>query len=144
MFLFNRSINVSVTKDHDHVINIQSFLLDSHHEISLAIRVDPETDTIIYASAELCRTLHDDCKITQELVKNLIGITFTRDIRKQIVTAIGRDKGCTHLTDLTIECVKAFKQAKFRLMSLTLSKPELERQLRDYLVGTCFHFRVKV
>ena len=143
MNVFNRTITVSVqTKDDQHVV-VDGIFIDSHHELFLNMTVDIESFKVIAAYGELRRAPHEDCLITGKLTLNLEGIDLTRNVRKQIAAAVGGERGCTHFEELALECVKGFKQARFRLMRLTMPLEEVNTQLNDYLKGSCYHYRRK-
>ena len=141
MYLFNRSITVNVRTVDKKTVTVDGFLLDSHHELCLTLGVDLESNTIISAEGEFRRVPHTDCGQTQKLINNLIGIDLNRNVRKQIQVAVGLSHGCTHLTDLTLECVKGLLQAKYRLMQLTMQEEEVKGLVEQYFQGSCLHFK---
>jgi len=116
MYLFNRSISVNARSIDEKTVIVDGFLLDSHHELCITLGVDLESNTITSADGEFRRVPHTDCGQTQKLINNLVGVDLNCNVRKQIQVAVGLNNGCTHLTDLTLECVKGLLQAKFRLM----------------------------
>jgi hypothetical protein len=141
--LFNRTITVSVqTKDEKQVI-VDGIFIDSHHELVLSMTVDIVKFKIVDANGALRRAPHEDCLDTSKLLPRLVGIDLNRNVRKQIMAAVGGEHGCTHFDELALECVKGLKQAKFRLMKVSMPKEEVNAQLYDYLKGTCYHFRRK-
>lgn len=141
MNLFNRTMTVSVnTLDEDRAV-AQGVFIDSHHELVLSMTVNMNNFKVLEAEGELRRAPHQDCISTDERVKNLIGIDLTHNVRRQILRAVGEEAGCTHFTELALECVKGIKQAKFHLMGLELPPEVVHSQLQDLLKGTCFHFR---
>ncbi len=140
MYLFNRSISVNVhTEDHKTVI-VDGFFLDTLHELCLTLEVDIESYIITSAHGELRRAPHSDCGRTQKLISNLAGVNLNCNVRKQIQVAVGLSYGCTHLTDLSLECVKGLLQAKFQLMHLTMQEEEIKGQLEQHLEGSCLHY----
>jgi len=141
MYLFNRSITVNVRSDDEKTVTVDGFLLDSHHELCLTLGVDLESNIITSAESEFRRIPHTDCGQTQKLINNLVGIDLNRNVRKQIQAAVGMNYGCTHLTDLTLECVKGFRQAKYQLMHLTLQEEEIKGLVEQYLEGSCLHYK---
>lgn len=140
MYLFNRSISVSVRSEDQKIIIVDGTFLDTHHEMCLTLQVDLESYTIISANGELIRTPHLDCKIVKERINELRGINLSHNVRKQIQAVVGLEEGCTHLTDLALECVKGLVQAKFRLMHLNMSPEELKIELEKTLNGGCLHY----
>jgi len=141
MYLFNRSISVNVRSVDEKTVTVDGFLLDSHHEVCITLGVDLESNTVTSANGEFRRVPHTDCGQTQKLISNLVGINLNRNVRKQIQAAVGLSNGCTHLTDLTLECVKGLIQAKFRLMHFTMPEEEIKDQVEKYLAGSCLHYK---
>ena len=141
MYLFNRSITVNVRSLDGKLMTVDGFFLDSHHELCLTLGVNLESNTITSAEGEFRRAPHSDCGLTQEKIEKLIGVNLNRYVRKQIQAAVGLEHGCTHLTDLTLECVKGIIQAKFRLMQLNMEAKDIQSQVQQYLAGSCQHYK---
>jgi len=141
MNLFNRSISVNVCLEGKKMLKVNGVFLDSQHELCLTLEVDLDSYTITSADGELRRTPYTDCRQTNELIKKLIGINLQSNVRKQIQAAVGLGNGCTHLTDLTLECVKGLLQAKFQLLLLTMKPAEVHNQVKEQLKGTCLHYK---
>jgi hypothetical protein len=140
MYLFNRSISINVRTEDEKTVTVDGVFLDSIHEICLTLEVDLETYSITSAESELRRAPYSDCGQIQERVKELIGINLEHDVRKQFQAAIGLNEGCTHLTDLALECVKGLLQAKGALMRRILQPEEYKVRVEQLLEGTCLHF----
>ena len=141
MYLFNRSISVNVRTENEKTLTVEGVFLDSNHELCLTLEVDLASYVIISADGELRRVPHSDCGQTQKLISHLVGVDLNRNVRKQIQVAVGLSYGCTHLSDLTIECVKGLLQAKFRLMRLTRPEEGIKSLVGKYLEGTCLHYK---
>ena len=141
MYLFNRSITVNVRTKDEKTVTVDGYFLDSHHELCLTIEVDIESNIITSANGEFRRSPHPDCEQTQKRIKNLVGVDLNRNVRRQIQAVVGLKQGCTHLTDLTLECVKGLIQAKFQLMHLTMQEKEISVLVEQYLAGSCLHYK---
>ncbi|KLU59147.1 hypothetical protein CEB3_c41310 [Peptococcaceae bacterium CEB3] len=141
MHLFNRSITVNVQSEDYKSAQVRGVFLDSHHELCLDFSVDLATFAITAAAAEWRRAPHADCGQVEKKAGRLVGLKLTHGVRKEIQKTVGQEAGCTHLMDLTLECVKSFVQARFSLLRLTKSEPELSAYVEDYLKGSCYHFR---
>lgn len=141
MFLFNRSISINVSLVNEKTIAVNGVFLDSQHELCITLEADLESYTVISAEGEIRRAPHADCGRAQDLITKLIGIDLNHNVRKQIQAAVGLAQGCTHLTDLTIECVKGIVQAKFQLMLRRLPAAEMKVQVEGQLKGTCLHYK---
>lgn len=141
MYLFNRSITVNVQTEDYKTASVSGVFLDSHHEWCLNFSVDLKTNEITSAYGELRRGPHPDCRKVEERVQELVGLKLVHGVRKKIESAVGKASGCTHLTDLTLECVKGLVQARFNLMERELPEAEMKNYVEDYLRGSCYHFR---
>lgn len=141
MYLFNRSISVNVSLIGETTVTVNGVFLDSQHELCITLEADLESYTITVADGELRRAPHTDCKHTQERIKKLVGVNLNSNVRKQIQAAVGLEHGCTHLTDLTLECVKGLIQAKFQLMYRTMQPAEMKLQVEQQLKGSCLHYK---
>ncbi len=141
MYLFNRSISVNVRSVDETTLNVDGIFLDSHHELCITLRVDLKSNTIVSASGEFLRVPHTDCEQAQKLINNLVGVNLDRNVRKQIQAAVGLKYGCTHITDLTLECIKGLLQAKFKLMHITMKEEEINGLVEQYLEGSCLHYK---
>ena len=142
MYLFNRTISVNVCSVGEKTVMVNGVFLDSQHELCITLEADLESYTITSAVGELRRAPHTDCGNTQERVKELVGVNLNRNVRKQIQAAVGLEHGCTHLTDLTLECVKGIVQAKYQLMHLTMQPAEMKVQVEQQLKGSCLHYKM--
>lgn len=142
MHLFNRSITVNVQTEDYKLAQVSGVFLDSHHELCLNFTVDLETFEVTTAAAELRRTPHPDCSQVEIQVQKLVGLKLIHGVRKKIQAAVGQEAGCTHLADLTLECVKGFVQARFDLLRRTKTEAELNNYVKEYLKGSCYHFRL--
>jgi len=141
VYLFNRSISVNVRSEDETTLKVEGVFLDSQHELCLTFEVDLASYIITSADGELRRAPHSDCGQAQKLIKNLLGINLNHNVRKQIQMAVGLSNGCTHLTDLTLECVKGLLQAKFRLMRHKMEEDETKGLFEKYLEGNCLHYK---
>lgn len=142
MYLFNRSITVNVQTEDYKTAQVNGVFLDSQHEWCLNLSVDLESYVVTKAYGELRRAPHPDCMVVQERVQELVGLKLVHGVRKKIEAAVGKETGCTHLTDLTLECVKGLVQARFNLMERKLPEEDITDYVKDYLKGSCYNFRV--
>jgi hypothetical protein len=140
MYLFNRSISVNVRSDDARNVTIEGILIDSHHELCLTINIDAETNTIVSAEGELRRAPFEDCKQTQLRINNLAGINLILNAGKQIRAAVGGKNGCTHLTELSLECIKGYLQSKSKLMEAVMNPDDVKIFVDKYLEGSCLHY----
>ncbi len=141
MYLFNRSITVNVRSDDTKTVTVDGVFLDSHHELCITLVVEIESRIIISAIGEFRRVPHTDCIETQEQIKKLVGVNLGKNVRKQVQAAVGLKYGCTHLTELTLECIKGLMQATYQLMHLTMKADQVNELVEQYLAGSCFHYK---
>ncbi|MDR3600198.1 MAG: DUF2889 domain-containing protein [Desulfosporosinus sp.] len=141
MYLFNRSISVNVCLEGETTLIVNGVFIDSNHELCITLAADLKSYTITSADGELRRAPHPDCVHTQKLIRELVGVNLNHNVRRQIQAAVGLEHGCTHLTDLTLECVKGLLQAKFQLMHRTMSPAEMTIQAEQKLKGSCLHYK---
>lgn len=142
MYLFNRSISVNVRLVEEGTVTVDGIFLDSHHELCLSIKVDLESNTITSVDGDFKRYPHTDCGFTKDRLERLIGANLNRNVRRQILTAVGLKDGCTHLSDLALECVKALMQARYQLLHLTMREEEINKMVEQYLAGNCQHYKI--
>lgn len=141
MYLFNRSISINVSLVDEKTFKVNGVFLDTQHELCLTLEADLESFTITSATGELRRTPHEDCGDTKTRVKELVGVNLGSNVRKQVQAAVGLEQGCTHLTDLTLECIKGLIQAKYQLMHRTMQPAEMKLQVEQQLKGSCLHYK---
>lgn len=142
MYLFNRSISVNARLVDKGTVTVDGVFLDSHHELCLTIQVDLESNIITSGDCEFRRVPYTDCVFSKDHIKKLIGANLNKNVRRQIQSAIGLKEGCTHLTDLALECVKGLMQARYQLMHLTMEDEEVTSMVEQYLEGSCRHYKV--
>lgn len=142
MNIFNRSISVNIITEDKKTATIVGVFLDTYHEICLTLTADLDTFNILTSVGEFRRTPHDDCHQCESLIPNLAGISFGPGIGKRIAAAVGMESGCTHLSDLAMECIKSLFQGKYTLLHLTQHPDETNSQVYAYLKGTCYHYQV--
>ena len=141
--LFNRTISVSVKKIDDQHVIVDGVFIDSNHELILSMTVDIGKSIVTASHGEFHRAPHEDCLCTVNHTGNLVGIDLGRNVRRQVVSAVGGEKGCVHFEELALECVKGVKQANIRLMKLSLPMDEVHPRLYDAMEGTCHHFHTR-
>lgn len=140
MNLFNRTISVSVKDiDEQHVV-VEGVFIDSFHELVLSMTVNIENFVVTASQGEFRRAPHEDCLCTVNLTGSLVGIDLKRNVRRQVISAVGGKRGCVHVEELALECVKGVKQANVILMRRRLSTEEVYSKMFDILEGTCQHF----
>ncbi|AFQ46441.1 DUF2889 domain-containing protein [Desulfosporosinus meridiei] len=140
LHLFNRSISISVRSKDKDTLTVDGTFIDTHHELCLTLEIEIKTRTITTAMGEFRRAPHTDCAETQKRIPKLVGINLNKNVRRQVQAAVGLKEGCTHITDLTLECVKSLMQASYQLMHLTMREEQITEIVENYLEGSCFHY----
>lgn len=80
-------------------------LMDTFHQIELAVRLDPKSMLIVDASGEVVRSPDVVCRQANQVLSDLRGVSFeskresVRAVRKLVSTG----KGCFHMGDMAVE-----------------------------------------
>lgn len=143
MNLFNRTISVSVKDVDDQHVAVDGVFIDSFHELVLSMTVNIENFIVTASHGEFRRAPYEDCLCTVNLTGNLVGVNLSRNVRRQVVTAVGGEKGCVHIEELALECIKGVKQANVALLGRRMSPEEVYSRIYDSLEGTCQHFSTR-
>ena len=104
--IYERNINVSVSRLNSDEILTRATMLDLNHHIRVELRIDLSSESIMDASAQMVKVPYDVCQFTLNNIKKLVGLKIERGINKNIVNALGHADGCTHLVDLSMEAVR--------------------------------------
>ncbi len=104
--IYERNINVTVSRLNDGEILTRASMLDLNHHIRLELKIELATETIMDASAHMVKVPYGVCQLTVKNISRLVGLRIERGINKNIVNALGHAGGCTHLVDLSMEAVR--------------------------------------
>lgn len=100
-----RDIGIEAFELENGNLMLESTLLDPYHLIRLNIHIEPLSRTIVHAKSEFANHPHMGCPMVAVKALQLIGLTITRGITKQILQRIGGTEGCVHLRELAMETI---------------------------------------
>lgn len=100
-----RDIGIEAFELENGYLMLEATFLDPYHLIRLNLHIDPSSRTIVYAKSEMANHPHTICPSVTEKAKELVGLSVTRGITKEINRRIGGMEGCVHLRELSLETV---------------------------------------
>ncbi len=146
--IYERNINVSVSKLGEKEILTKASLLDLNHNIRIELTVDVQTKMILNAHAQMVKSPFAICQLTLKKMDAIVGLTIVRGIHQNVVDALGHADGCTHLVDLTMEAVRlsanvllGFSRADEEWRERKLTDDEFIRQVKPVLKDSCLPFK---
>ena len=145
--IYERNINVSVSKLGEKEILTKASLLDLNHNIRIELTVDVQTKMILNATAQMVKSPFSICQQTLKKINNIVGIKIERGIHARLVDALGHSDGCTHLVDLAMEAVRlsanvllGFTRFDEEWRQRRLSDAEFIAQVKPILKNSCLPF----
>lgn len=146
--LYERNLNIAVSKPTDDEILTKASLLDLNHNIRIQIRVNIASKKITRAEAQMVKSPFMICGQTLEKVDRLVGLKIERGIHKELVDALGHSDGCTHLVDLAMEAVRlsanvllGFSRFDVEWRQRKLTDEEFIAQVKPILKNSCLPFK---
>ena len=146
--IYERNINVSVSKVSEELILTKASLLDLNHNIRVELTVSVPTKTIRDAKAVMVKSPFKICQLTLNKMQNVVGLEIERGIHGKLVHVLGRADGCTHLVDLTMEAVRlsanvllGFSRQDEEWRDRKLSDEEFITQVKPILKNSCLPFK---
>ena len=146
--IYERNLNVSVSKLNEKEILTKASLLDLNHNIRVELTVDIELKKIVKARAHMVKSPFEICQLTLKKIENVVGIKIERGVHKKLVDALGHSDGCTHLVDLTMEAVRlsanvllGFTRFDEEWRQRKLSDEEFIEQVKPILKNSCLPFK---
>lgn len=146
--IYERNINVSVSRVNNDEILTRASMLDLNHHIRVELRIDLPGETIVDASAQMVKAPYGLCQFTLSNIKRLVGLRIERGINKKIVDALGHAEGCTHLVDLSMEAVRLSANVMVGLTKVgdewfhgTGSDEERIARVKPILKDSCLPFK---
>ncbi|HEX04392.1 MAG TPA: DUF2889 domain-containing protein [Bacteroidetes bacterium] len=104
--IYERNINVAVTKISSDIIKTKSSLLDLNHNMRVDLIMRVSDRCIVDARCQMVKVPFEVCALTAHLISKVIGLKIERGITGQIRSRLAGAKGCTHLYELTIEAIR--------------------------------------
>jgi hypothetical protein len=105
-----RTITVeSFDDEDDHAFTVVGRLVDERpwateqtqipvlHEMSLVLKVDRASMTILDAEAKMHHFPHEECATIEPAFRRLVGLSVTRGYNRAVQDRLGRQLGCSHL-----------------------------------------------
>lgn len=146
--IYERNINVSVSRSGDSELVTRASLLDLNHNIRVELTVDTATRTITAAHAQMVKAPFAICQLTLAKMQRVVGLKIERGIQGQIVHALGHAEGCTHLVDLTMEALRlsanmllGFARFREEWTDRKLADDEFIAQVKPLLKNSCLPFK---
>jgi hypothetical protein len=128
--IYERNINTSVVKKDEKTLITKASMLDLNHNMLVMITVDVPSKTIIDADARMVKCPFKICRMTVNNIKKIIGLKIERGINKNILNAIGRSTGCTHLYELSLDAIRLISNV---MLGLNFGEEEWREEWRDRL-----------
>lgn len=100
-----RDIGIQAFELENGNLMMEATFLDPYHLIRLNVQINPRTRLIEAAKSEMANHPHSACPSVTDKAKQLIGLSITRGITKEINRLIGGMEGCVHLRELSLETV---------------------------------------
>ncbi|MFI5251308.1 MAG: DUF2889 domain-containing protein [Bacteroidota bacterium] len=145
--LYERNINVSVSKLDEKTIVTKASLLDLNHNIRVTMTVDTMTTMILNADVQMVKSPFAICQLTLKKIHNIVGMKIERGIQAKLVDALGHSDGCTHLVDLTMEAVRlsanvllGFSRFDEEWRQRRLTDEQFIEQVKPILKNSCLPF----
>jgi Protein of unknown function (DUF2889) len=104
--IYERNINVAVTKLSADTIKTKSSLLDLNHNMRVDLVIRVSDREIIDARCQMVKVPFDVCSLTAHHIKKIIGLRIERGVTKQMRSLLAGARGCTHLYELSIEAMR--------------------------------------
>jgi len=146
--IYERNINVSVSKINEELILTKASLLDLNHNIRVELTVHVPTKTIREAKAVMVKSPFKICQLTLNNMHNVVGLKIERGIHGRLVDAVGRTEGCTHMVDLTMEAVRlsanvllGFSRQDEEWRDRKLTDEEFIAEVKPILKNSCLPFK---
>ncbi len=146
--IYERNLNVSVSKLDDDNILTKASLLDLNHNIRVELVVDTGSKKILKAEAQMVKSPFSVCAQTLKKIDDVVGLKIERGIHQRLVDVLGHSDGCTHLVDLTMEAVRlsanvllGFTRFDEEWRQRKLSDEEFIAQVKPILKNSCLPFK---
>jgi len=104
--IYERNINVAVTKLSADTIKTKSSLLDLNHNMRVDLVIRVSDREIVDARCQMVKVPFGVCSLTAHYIKKIIGLKIERGVTKQMRDLLAGSKGCTHLYELAIEAMR--------------------------------------
>ena len=149
--IYERNINISVSRKNDREIVTKATMLDLNHHIRVELTIDLQSETITDAQAQMTKAPYSICQLTVNAIRKIVGLKIERGIHKQLVDTLGHADGCTHMVDLAMEAVRLSANVMVGLTKVgpewfdpgKLSEEQMIERVKPILKDTCLPFKDK-
>jgi hypothetical protein len=107
--VFWRSKQLRIELEDGGALNCESAMQDSIHDIAVHFTIGADGKVSDASSRGLRLPYHGLCEDAQLRTELLNGQELTPQFMKQVGETIGGSSGCTHLFDLTVDCLRLLK-----------------------------------
>ncbi len=146
--IYERNINIAVSKLNEKEILTKASLLDLNHNLRVELTVDVATKVIVDVKAHMVKSPFTICQRTLDKIRGVVGMKIERGIHNKLVDALGHADGCTHLVDLSMEAVRlsanvllGFTRFDEEWRERKLSDDEFIAKVKPFLKNSCLPFK---
>lgn len=146
--IYERNINVAVTKLDNNQVRTKASLLDLNHNMRVDLVVDIPSKTIIDTRSQMIKTPFDICAITSNRIHQLKGMKIERGITREMKKHLSGSSGCTHLYELAVEAVRMLSNVIMGFATgdekewreRKISDAEFIERAKEFLKDSCLPF----
>ena len=147
--IYERNINVAVSRKNEHEIVTKATMLDLNHHIRVELTIDLTNETITDAQAQMTKVPYSVCQLTLNNIRKIVGLRIERGVHKQLVDRLGHADGCTHMVDLAMEAVKLSANVMIGLNQVgpewfdsgELTEEQMIGRVKPILQNSCLPFK---
>ena len=147
--MYERNINISVSRKNDDEIVTKASMLDLNHLITVELVIDVPSETIVGATAQMPKVPYGICQFTLKNIEKVAGLKIGRGIHKELADRLGHADGCTHMVDLAMEAVRLSANVIMGLTKVgtewfdqgTLTEEEMIGRVKPWLKNSCLPFK---
>lgn len=149
--IYERNINIAVSRKNEHEIVTKATMLDLNHHIRVELTINLESESITDAQAQMTKVPYSICQLTLINIRKIIGLKIQRGIHQELVDKLGHAEGCTHMVDLAMEAVRLSANVMVGLTKVgpewfdrgELSEQQMIDRVKPILQNTCLPFKDK-
>jgi hypothetical protein len=96
---FQRTISIDVEVEGED-LHCTSQMVDEYHDITLKMTFFLPSETLVACTAEMAKHPYKPCPGAIEALHGAIGLQMGLGIKKAFRTAVSKEKGCVHISEL--------------------------------------------
>ena len=147
--IYERNINIAVSRKNEREIITKATMLDLNHHIRVELTIDLRHETITDAQAQMTKVPYSICQLTLGNLRKIVGLKIERGIHKQLIDSLGHAEGCTHIVDLAMEAVRLSANVMVGLTKVgpewfdrgEMSEQQMIDRVKPILRNTCLPFK---